>query len=271
MATYAIGDIQGCCDELRALVERIGFDPARDRLWFVGDLVNRGPKSLEVLRTVRDFGESAVTVLGNHDLHLLCVIEGYARHEDDDTMEDVLGAPDRDELAAWLRTRKMMHVEGGYAMVHAGLLPQWSIEEGLACAREVEQALSGGDYRAFLSQLYGNEPRVWDDGRAGVDRLRTIVNALTRMRFVARDGSMAFGAKGRHAPIGNLPWFDARADRKEERPIVCGHWSSLGLRLTERLLAIDTGCVWGGSLTALRLEDRALFQVECAGYQKPDL
>ncbi|MDA0226218.1 MAG: symmetrical bis(5'-nucleosyl)-tetraphosphatase [Proteobacteria bacterium] len=270
MATYAIGDIQGCYDELRRLVDKIGFDPARDRLWLVGDLVNRGPRSLEVLRYVRDLGDAAVTVLGNHDLALLCVIEGYARLRSDDTIDDVLAAPDRDELADWLRGRQLMHRQGRYVMVHAGLLPQWSLEEALVYAHEVERALAAPDWKDFLARLYGNEPREWHDKLEGIDRLRGIVNAMTRMRFCTPEGEMELTVKGRHAPIGTLPWFDARAERQEDA-IVCGHWSTLGLRLTPRLLAIDTGCVWGGSLTALRLEDRALYQVECAGYMKPDL
>lgn len=269
MATYAIGDIQGCYDELRRLVSKTGFDASCDRLWLVGDLVNRGPGSLEVLRYVRGLGEAAVTVLGNHDLHLLCVIEGFAPLRKDDTLDEILSAPDRDALVDWLRTRRLMHVEGRYAMVHAGLVPQWSIAEALAHAREVEAALAAPDWPDFLSRLYGNEPRAWHEDLDGMDRLRAIVNAMTRMRFCTPQGGMALEAKGIEAPTGTLPWFDARVGR-DEPAIVCGHWSSLGLKLTEQLLALDTGCVWGGSLTAVRLEDRALYQVASDGYQQRD-
>jgi bis(5'-nucleosyl)-tetraphosphatase (symmetrical) len=267
MATYAIGDVQGCFDELQALTALLRFEPTRDRLWFVGNLVNRGPKSLEVLRYVRALGDSAVTVLGNHDFHLLCLAEGFARKRADDTLDDVLSAPDDPEILAWLRGRPLMHAEPGMAMVHAGLLPQWSIDKALGLAREVESALRGARYREFLAKLYGAEPRAWRDDLAGWDRLRVIVNAMARMRFCTESGEMDLAAKGSRAPGGFRPWFEWRP--VDEAPIVCGHWSALGLKLSERLVALDTGCVWGGSLTALRLEDRALFQVPCRGYQQP--
>jgi bis(5'-nucleosyl)-tetraphosphatase (symmetrical) len=266
MATYAIGDVQGCFDEFEALLARIRFDPARDRLWLVGDLVNRGPKSLEVLRFVRALGDRAAVVLGNHDLHLVCLHEGFAKRRADDTFDELLAAPDARELIDWLRTRSLMHVEAGYAMVHAGLLPQWTIEKAALLAREVEAALRAPSYREFLANMYGSKPERWDDSLEGWDRLRVIVNAMTRMRFCARDGAMDFHAKGTDAPAGYLPWFETRP-RDERAAIVCGHWSALGLKLTERLLALDTGCVWGGTLAALRLEDRALIQLPCKGYQ----
>jgi bis(5'-nucleosyl)-tetraphosphatase (symmetrical) len=266
MATYAIGDVQGCFDELEALLARIRFDAASDRLWFVGDLVNRGPKSLEVLRFVRSLGNRAVVVLGNHDLHLVCLFEGFAKHRADDTFDSLLAAPDSRELIDWLRTRSMLHVEGGHAMVHAGLLPGWTIERSLALAGEVEATLRGPGYREFLAHMYGSKPERWDDGLTGWDRLRVIVNAMTRMRFCSRDGVMELRAKGAQAPAGYLPWFETRPAYERET-IVCGHWSALGLKLTERLIALDSGCVWGGTLAALRLEDRALTQIPCAGYQ----
>lgn len=266
MATYAIGDVQGCFDELQALLARIGFDPACDGLWFVGDLVNRGPKSLEVLRFVRGLGERAVTVLGNHDLHLVCQHEGIERRGKDDTFGDVLGAPDGAELVNWLRARPMMHIEGRYAMVHAGLLPRWTVEKSLNLGREVEAALAAPDYREFLANMYGNQPRRWEDGLGGWDRLRVIVNVMTRMRFCTREGDMELKSTGPRPPAGFLAWFDARPAR-EEPAIVCGHWSSLGLKLTERFALLDSGCVWGGALSALRLEDRWLVQVPCHGYQ----
>lgn len=264
MATYAIGDVQGCYAELRALLARVGFDPGRDRLWLVGDLVNRGPQSLEVLRFVRALGDAAVVVLGNHDLHLVAQHEGIERKRPDDTFTDVLAAPDAAPLVDWLRARPLMHVEGAWAMVHAGLLPQWSVDRAAALAREVEAALRATGYREFLQNMYGSKPERWDDSLAGWDRLRVIVNAMTRMRFCSPDGAMEFHATGSTPPVGCRPWFEARAD---ERTLVFGHWSALGLQLRPRLAALDTGCVWGGPLTALRLEDRWLVQVPSPGYQ----
>ena len=265
MATYAIGDVQGCYDELRALLARVGFEPGRDRLWLVGDLVNRGPKSLEVLRFVRSLGDRAVVVLGNHDLHLVCLAENLARTRDDDTLGAVLAAPDARELVDWLRTRPLMHVEGGHAMVHAGLLPEWSVDKALTLAGEVESALRNPGYRDFLAALYGSKPARWDDALEGWDRLRVIVNAMTRMRFCSPEGVMDFHVKSDKAPAGFVPWFEARPPR-EEPMIVCGHWSALGLRLTPRVSALDAGCVWGGSLAALRLDDGELIQLACDGY-----
>jgi len=264
MATYAIGDVQGCYDELRELLDRVGFDSARDRLWFVGDLVNRGPKSLDVLRFVRELGKRAITVLGNHDLHLVTQHEGFERGRNDDTLDDVLAAPDARELVDWLRTRQMMHVEGSYAMVHAGLLPQWTIAKAWQLAREAEVALAGPDYKEFLKNMYGSKPDEWSDSLNGWDRLRVIVNAMTRLRFCTPQGKMDFRAKGKTPPPGYVAWYELRKDKEA---IVCGHWSALGLKITERLAALDSGCVWGGRLTSLRLEDRALYQVPCLGYQ----
>jgi len=269
MATYAIGDVQGCFDELQALLARIGFDAARDRLWFVGDLVNRGPKSLEVLRAVRALGDRAVVVLGNHDLHLVCLFEGHARRRAEDTLDGLLEAPNAAELIGWLRTRPLMHVEADYAMVHAGLLPGWSIDQARAHAREVEEALAAPRYREFLAHMYGSLPDRWSDSLTGWERLRVVVNAMTRMRFCTREGVMEFRAKGTEPPPGYAPWFALRAGRAEPA-IVCGHWSALGLKLEARLAALDTGCVWGGALSALRLEDRRLYQVACAAYRPID-
>jgi len=264
MAIYAIGDVQGCFCELRALLERIGFDRERDRLWFVGDLVNRGPRSLEVLRFVKELGERAIVVLGNHDLHLVAQHEGFERKRKDDTFTDVLEAPDAKELVDWLRARPMMHAEGGWAMVHAGLLPGWSISRALSLGKEVQTALGANNYREFLAHMYGSEPERWDDGLAGWDRLRVIVNAMTRMRFCKPDGTMEFHSTGAKAPAGYRPWHEGRVDGQG---IVFGHWSSAGLQLDHRIAGLDTGCVWGGPLTALRLEDRWLAQVPSPGYQ----
>ena len=267
MATYAVGDIQGCFREFQHLLQMISFDQNSDRLWLVGDLVNRGPQSLEVLRLVRRLGNAAVTVLGNHDLHLLMLAEGKSRLRDDDTLGPILEAPDRAELLAWLRARPMIHAENGYVMVHAGLLPQWSVPQALALGGEVENALRAPKFRKFLGRMWGGEPKAWRDDLAGWDRLRVIVNAMTRMRFCTAQGVMEFSTKGgpASAPPGYLPWFDVPARQSAGQTLITGHWSALGLKLTPNLLALDSGCLWGGHLSAVRLDDRAVFQVECGG------
>jgi bis(5'-nucleosyl)-tetraphosphatase (symmetrical) len=266
VTTYAIGDVQGCCDALHALLGEIGFSAARDTLWFVGDLVNRGTQSVEVLRFVRSLGARAVVVHGNHDLHLLASAAGKVKRRADDTFDDVLAAPDRDELLDWLRLRPLLHVEGEYAMVHAGLLPAWSLSEAAALAAEVESALRAPAHRELYGSLYGSKPAAWSDALRGPERLRVIVNAMTRMRFCTPDGAMDFSVKGEveKALPGYLPWFEVPGRRTRDVPIICGHWSALGLRITPDLLALDTGCVWGGRLTAVRLEDRRVFQTACA-------
>ena len=265
MATYAIGDVQGCFDELEQLLGEVAFSKDRDRLWFVGDLVNRGPKSLEVLRFVHALGSHALVVLGNHDLHLVTQHEGFARPRKDDTFGDVLSAPDRHQLVDWLRTRPMMHVEGDYALVHAGLLPQWGIDKASELAREVEHALAGPSYREFLQNMFGSTPDEWDETLEGWDRLRVVVNAMTRLRFCTKSGKMDFRAKGTTAPPGYAPWFEARAPGRHT--IVCGHWSALGFKMAKGLAALDSGCVWGGALTALRLEDRRIYHLKCRAHQ----
>ena len=267
MSDYAIGDLQGCFAPLEELLEAIAFDRARDRLWFVGDLVNRGPDSLACLRFVKGLGEVATTVLGNHDLHLLCVALGVQRARARDTLDAVLAAPDRDALLDWLRTRPLFHVDGPYAMVHAGLLPQWNIARAAALAREVEAVLSGPGWREFLARLYGDEPRSWDEGLQGMDRLRVIVNAMTRLRVCDALGTMALDFKGEpgEGHDGWMPWFDVPRRASATHAIVCGHWSALGLRVEANLLSLDSGCVWGRSLSAVRLSDRRVFQVACPG------
>jgi bis(5'-nucleosyl)-tetraphosphatase (symmetrical) len=265
MATLAIGDVQGCYDQLMRLLERAGYDERRDVLWFVGDLVNRGPQSAQTLRFAKKLGARQVTVLGNHDLALLVIAAGIKKPHRGDTFDELLAAPDRDELLDWLRHQKMMHAGEGYAMVHAGLLPQWSVAQALALAREVEAELQGPDYRAFLGRMYGNEPARWRDDLAGYDRLRVIVNAMSRMRLVTPEGSMEFNHKTGLAglPVGYLPWYDAptRASRAER--VIFGHWAALGLLLREDVVCLDSGCVWGRALSALRLEDRRVYQLEC--------
>jgi bis(5'-nucleosyl)-tetraphosphatase (symmetrical) len=265
MAIYAIGDIQGCYAELRQLLEQIHFDPAQDRLWFVGDLVNRGPESLQVLRLVKSFGKSAITVLGNHDLHLLAVAEGVAELHRSDTLDELLNAPDRDELLVWLRQQRLLHAEDGYVLVHAGLLPQWSVKQASNLAREVENALRGDDYATFLKRMYGNTPNSWDNDLGGYKRLRVITNAFTRMRICTAQGEMEFKFKGEvdDTPAGYKPWFDVPKRKSKDATVIFGHWSALGLKVTPNVIALDTGCLWGGPMTAIRLEDRQVFQVEC--------
>lgn len=263
MATYAIGDLQGCYDELRHLLDACRFDPTHDRLWLVGDLVNRGPGSLEVLRFLRSLGDSVVAVLGNHDLHLLAVVAGVGKLSRNDTLQPILAAPDRAELLDWLRNRPLMHREQGYVLVHAGLLPQWTAEQARALAAEVETVLQGGDHQAFFEHMYGNQPDRWKNSLRGYERLRVIVNACTRLRVCTARGEMEFKFKGEtgNIPAGYMPWFEVPERASADHTIVCGHWSALGLRLTPNVMTLDTGCLWGGPLTAIRLEDRQLFQV----------
>lgn len=269
MSTYAVGDVQGCYEQLRRILDSVSFDPARDTLWLVGDLVNRGPQSLETVRYVMSLRDRAITVLGNHDLNLLAVSEGLRKRHRGDTIGDILEAPDRDELLHWLRTRRMMHAGSGYAMVHAGLLPQWTIERARELAAEVEAALSGPDYRQLLKEMYGNAPIAWEERLTGYDRLRVIVNAMTRLRLCDAEGRMEFSHKTglTDLPPGYMPWFDVPGRRSAGTPIVIGHWASLGLHLRNDLASIDTGCVWGRELTLLRLEDRYLARCDCSALE----
>ena len=264
LATYAIGDIQGCFDAFSRLLDRCAFNPANDKLWLVGDLVNRGPRSLETLRFIRDLGSAAVTVLGNHDLSLLMAAEGFGKKGKGDTFDDILAAPDRQALLDWLRRQPLCHVEGDYCLVHAGLLPQWTAERARTLAAEVEAALTGADWRTLLANMWGSEPASWDDGLEGWPRLRVIINAMTRMRFCSPDGVMDFKVKGElaKAPAGFVPWFEVPGRCSAQTVLVTGHWSALGLKIMPNLLALDSGCLWGGPLSAIRLEDRALFQVD---------
>lgn len=264
MATYAIGDLQGCFSELQDLLSLVGFNSSHDTLWLVGDLVNRGPQSLDVLRFVKGLGDRAITVLGNHDLHLILRAEGLGRDSKDDTIAPVLDAPDCGELTTWLRSLPLFHVDGEYALVHAGLLPQWSVAQAAELATEVSEVLSTKKkYIDFLEHMWGSKPDRWTDDLNGWDRLRVVVNAMTRMRFCSADGVMEFHAKGRlaDAPVGYLPWFAVPGRLSRNQTLICGHWSALGLHTDDGVFALDTGCLWGGKLTALRLEDRRIFQV----------
>lgn len=271
MATYAIGDIQGCYDPLQRLLDQMHFDPAHDTLWCVGDLVNRGPQSLEVLRFVKALGASAITVLGNHDLHLLALDAGHGRPHKGDTLDAVLDAPDRDELLHWLRHQRLAWRKQDYLLVHAGVLPSWTADDTLRLAAEAEAALQHDDYREFFAQMYGNAPSVWHESLTGTERLRMIVNVLTRLRYCTPGGEMDFHQKGapdtQPAPL--LPWFDVAGRRTTDATVIFGHWSTLGLVVRNDLIALDTGCLWGGRLTAIRLEDHEVFAEVCPQQQRP--
>ena len=267
MATYIIGDVQGCAAPLQALLDTLAFDPACDRAWFAGDLVNRGPDSLAVLRLVRGLGAAAVAVLGNHDLHLLARAEGCAQPGKRDTLDDVLRAPDHDELLAWLRQRPLLHYDPdiGCAMVHAGLLPQWSLAQALRLAAEAQQALAAPDRRGFFANLYGDLPDRWHEGLRGADRLRVIVNAMTRLRYCTADGIMDLQQKG---PPGAqaahlLPWYEVPGCHWRDAVIAFGHWSTLPTRDYGAAIALDSGCVWGQRLTAVHFEERRFISVPC--------
>jgi bis(5'-nucleosyl)-tetraphosphatase (symmetrical) len=267
MAVYAIGDVQGCYQELLALTKTIHFDPANDRLWFVGDLVNRGPESLQVLRYVRSLGSAAVTVLGNHDLHLLAVAFGAnERLRDDDTLDDILEASDRDDLLTWLRHQELLHHDAqlGYTMIHAGLPPQWDLEAAQSAAKEITNALrSDTKILDLFAHMYGNQPDRWSESLRGHDRRRFIVNCFTRMRVCTPDGALNLKYKGTIHTLPNdyVPWFKAPRRLSRSLNIVCGHWSALdyydGRETPDKVLSIDTGCVWGGRLCAVRLDQRA--------------
>ena len=271
MSTYAIGDLQGCFDSLQALLTKIDFNRARDQLWLVGDLVNRGPASLECLRFIKNLDARAKVVLGNHDLHLLAVADGVSKIGKRDTIQAILDAPDRDDLLAWLRRQKLLHVDGDYVLVHAGLLPQWSLTQALAIAGEIETQIRGPNRRAFLQYMYGNEPNRWDDSLPNIERRRLATNAMTRMRALGENNEINLEFKGELAalPSGLVPWFTKRHSSFADKTILTGHWSALGLYVTANFIGLDSGCVWGQQLTACRLEDRAIFQVECAEIKIP--
>lgn len=276
MAIYAIGDIQGCFDDLLRLVELIDFNPVTDKLWFVGDLVNRGPKSLQTLRYVKSLGSSAITVLGNHDLHLLAAAYGNDKHfKSDSDLINILQADDRDELIDWLRWRPMLHhdAELNVTMIHAGLPPQWDLATAQACAMELEAVLRGTRYRDYFKHMYGNQPDIWRPGLKGIERLRFITNCLSRMRFCDADGRLDHKAKGNadNPPKGLYPWYTVPKRKTADERIVFGHWSTLGYYEGHNVYAIDSGCLWGGRLTALRL-DTTPFQpihLDCPGTRKP--
>lgn len=277
LKTYVIGDLQGCAHEAAVLLKRIDADAAgQARVLFVGDLINRGPASLDALRHVaalaRASGGASDALLGNHDLHLLAVAVGAQKMSKSDTLDTILAAPDRDDLIDWLRHRPLAMMAEGHLLVHAGVAPQWDAAQTMALAGEVEAVLRGPGWIDFLRNMYGNEPARWDDALSGIARLRCIVNALTRMRLCAPDGTMDFKEKeSAGAPPGSnlLPWFDLPGRRSAGTTVVFGHWSALGLLLRPDVIGLDSGCVWGGKLTALCLNDRSLLQVDCPEYKEP--
>lgn len=262
---WAIGDIQGCTAELRALLALPELQSAAE-VWFAGDLVNRGPDSLGALRLIMSMGKRARVVLGNHDLHLLAVAAGVRKHGRSDTFGDVLDAPDATDLIDWLRQQPLLVRAHGHVLVHAGILPAWTLEQAQALAGEIETALRGPDWRQAMDDLYGERPLAWDESLHGPARMRVIVNALTRMRYCrAADGSMDFRHKGKLRDIpGLLPWFEIPARRDPSEPVIFGHWSVLGLHMRDDAVCLDTGCVWGRSLTAMRLHDRRIIQHDCS-------
>lgn len=281
MALYLIGDVQGCDSALQRLLDNISFSPSRDTLYLLGDLVNRGPDSAAVLRRLMAYGNSARCLLGNHDLHLLAVAHGVRRPHRKDTLNAILEAKDRPIMLAWLREQRMAMLETfndeQILMVHAGVLPQWSAAKTMKLAGEVEAVLRSPDLGDFLGQMYGNGPLRWSDSLRGADRLRVIVNTLTRLRFCTADGEMEFDAKdgADSAPPGYLPWFDVPKRKTAKITVAFGHWSTLGWLGRQDVLALDSGCVWGGALSALRLDgagplrQHRLVQVQCEQAQVP--
>jgi bis(5'-nucleosyl)-tetraphosphatase (symmetrical) len=269
MAIYAIGDVQGCYESLQRLLEKLQFDTSQDQVWFAGDLVNRGPSSLQVLRLVKSLEESAVVVLGNHDLTLLAIAAGCILPRRKDTVQDILQASDREVLLEWLRHRPLMHYDANldFVLTHAGLAPQWELDQAMGYAAEVERALRDSSYTCFLKEMYGNEPYRWHDDLQGVARLRFIVNAFTRMRYCHMDGALNFKFKG---PLGSqpahlLPWFQVPSRRVDKANIVFGHWAALGFYHDKGIYAIDSGCVWGARLTAIQVDalNKAVYSVAC--------
>lgn len=274
MAVYCVGDVQGCDAPLGRLLAEIDFSPSRDTLFVLGDLVNRGPASAQVLRRLMALGPAAQCVLGNHDLHLLAVAAGAGRLKPLDTLDDLLQAPDREAMLDWLRQQPLAIWQHDVLMVHAGVLPSWTVEHTLALAAEVEAVLRGPNLSDFLHHMYGNTPAAWRDDLTGTDRLRVVVNALTRLRFCSAEGLMEFASKegADSAPAGHMPWFDVPGRQTAHVTVAFGHWSTLGKLQRQDVWALDTGCVWGGCLSALRLSHTGtpeIIQVRCEQAQRP--
>lgn len=269
---WMIGDVQGCCAPLEQLLSHPDISSEPDaRFWFAGDLINRGPQSLASLRRIIGMGDRAISVLGNHDLHLLAAAAGVRKPSKSDTIDEILGAPDADELIDWLRFRPLAHFEHDHLLVHAGVLAKWDVAKTLALASEVEAMLRGPNWQKALQKMYGNEPTQWKDGHTGGKRLRVIINALTRMRLCTPRGHMEFNTKVAPGawPAGLVPWFDVKGRQTRNVTVVFGHWSTLGLLVRPDVICLDTGCVWGGELTAMRLQDRKLVQIKCSQFRDP--
>lgn len=266
MAIYAIGDIQGCLTALQKLLDRIRFDPISDRLWFVGDLVNRGPDSLEVLRFIKNLGPSSIVVLGNHDLHLLAVHVGIASLNKDDTIQAVLDAPDCEELLFWLRQQPLLYQESEFILVHAGILPQWSIYQAFTLAQEVEKALRSQNYQHELISIYRSSECRWKENYPLTAQVGFAANVFTRMRLCTNEGVLNLSFKGhpKHAPLGLKPWYLLPTSSLRTETIIFGHWSDLGTLVTKNYIAIDGGCVWGNELVGICLDNRKIFKVSCA-------
>lgn len=270
MAVYVIGDIQGCYRNLKRLLKDIKFKPDRDKIWLVGDLVNRGPDSLKTLRFVKQMGEQAITVLGNHDLHMMSVFYDSRNAKNGDTFEKIFIAEDGDELIEWLRFRPLMHFDAdlNFALVHAGIYPAWTISRALQLAAEVESKLQGKNFKSFLKKMYGNEPALWSEDLAGMQRLRFITNAFTRMRYLGQEMCLEMKSKGNPEKLRNgkvFPWFEMKAANKFNR-VAFGHWSTLPIHQYGNNFALDSGCVWGGRLTALRIDKKTprWFSLACS-------
>jgi bis(5'-nucleosyl)-tetraphosphatase (symmetrical) len=271
MSIYAVGDIQGCFDELLRLLDTIAFDSDKDQLWFCGDLVNRGPKSLETLRFIKDLGNAAITVLGNHDLHLLAVANQQKKTKPKDSLNPILDAPDREELLDWLRYQPLFHYNDDFCLLHAGLPPQWSLKKTIKMANKAEQVLQSPDYITFLKQMYGNEPDIWSKDLTGMDEIRFIINCFTRIRYCDVNGKLDFSNNGSlgSQPKHLMPWFEVPNRKSTDLKIIFGHWSTLGFHQQNNCFCIDTGCLWGGQLTALKLGRKMKrISIDCPGRKK---
>jgi bis(5'-nucleosyl)-tetraphosphatase (symmetrical) len=268
---FAIGDLQGCCSELQLLLEAIRYKEHNRPIWFAGDLVNRGPKSLQTLRVLISLGKRASVVLGNHDLHLLAMAAGIRKPKANDTAVEILAAPDRDQIIDWLRKQPLAIYRDNHLMVHAGLYPWWNVQQLLNLTKEVEAELASDHWATFLTKLYGNAPTRWQDELQGAERTRFIINACTRMRFVDTLGNLELDTKesALQLPAGYAAWFSHPNIRSLETTVIFGHWSTQGLLLNKNVIGLDTGCVWGGKLTAIDLSNRQLTQVSCAQHQVP--
>lgn len=272
MATYAIGDIQGCYDEFRRLLDKLDFDPAHDQVWIAGDLVNRGPKSLETLRFIKGLGDAAVSVLGNHDMHLIATVISLGKTGKKDTLAPILRASDCDELVHWLRHQPLFHHDQGFCMLHAGLPPQWDFKQTLHMARLVEQTMRSKDHPRFFRSMYGNKPTIWQEDLSKSDQLRFAVNCFTRLRYCTADGQLDFTQKGEPGsqPSHLIPWYAVPGRKSLDMKIIFGHWSTLGYYEDYNCYSIDTGCIWGGKLTALCLSDPVRrIQIDCPCQNQP--